>query len=66
MTALPNKYYKKNSKIKFVDHDDMERFLDEALNSQYDSFLDLCEAINGFEIKTTVFNKKRYYNKNIN
>ena len=66
MTALSNKYYNKNSKIKFVNHVDMEIFLDEALNSQYDSFLDLCEAIHGFEIKTTVFNKKSYYNKNIN
>ena len=59
MTVLLNKYYNKNSEIEFVDHDDTERFLDEELHSQYDSFSDLYEATNSFDIKTTVLKKKK-------
>ena len=32
VTVLSNKYYNKNNEIEFVDHNDMERFLDETLN----------------------------------
>ena len=63
-TLLLDKSYNKNSEIEFFDHGNMARFLDETLDLQYFSFLELYETINNFEIKTTVFSSNNYHNKN--
>ena len=66
IVVLLNKYYNKDSEYEFVDHDVTENFLDVKLNSQYNSFLELCKAIEDFKIKTTTLCKNIFQNKNIN
>ena len=61
-----NKYYNKNSNIEFVDHDVIENFVDITLNSKYNSFLELYQAIEYFKIETTNYCKNTFQNKNIN
>lgn len=67
MAVLLNKYYNKNSNAEFVDYDGMKDFLDVTLSSKYDSFLELYQDMESFQIKTISYCRKIFLqSKNIN
>ena len=67
VAVLLNKYYNKNSNAEFVDYDVMKDFLAVTLSSKYDSFLELYQDMESFQIKTISYCRKIFLqSKNIN